>query len=326
MGSRSRLRAGDRVALRSPDEILRTLDDNGTLDSLPFMPEMLDSYGATLRVQYRAEKTCVDVGPNIYPDRRFVHGDVVVLGERCDGRSHDGCKRGCKIFWKESWLRRVEPGETVHPPSPEAVARLRSRLRTATDGGRYFCQSTELQRATEEFPGNKRVWRFRILAREVANGDRTVIEAFAVVLRWSYYRMLRRVRGYEWLRGPHEQATPSSTLDLQPGDAVSIKSRSRLQATLDRRQRNRGLSVTYEMTRHCGQTTTVRNRIDKVIDEQTGEMRVLENTVALNAGFDTCLCGQQPGDCPRGEVMYWREIWLDRIDGTGGERAAAAPS
>jgi hypothetical protein len=52
-------------------------------------------------------------------------------------------------------------------------------------------------------------------------------------------------------------------------------------------------------------------------------MRPLTNTVALHnvrGGHNTlgeeCLCYGEIGDCPRGEIMYWREIWLDRVDGS----------
>ena len=37
------LRKGDLVEVRSEEEILRTLDADGKLDGLPFMPEMLAS-------------------------------------------------------------------------------------------------------------------------------------------------------------------------------------------------------------------------------------------------------------------------------------------
>ena len=32
---------------------------------------------------------------------------------------------------------------------------------------------------------------------------------------------------------------------------------------------------------------------------------------------EECLCAGQLGDCPRGELMYWREIWLERVDRSG---------
>ena len=51
--------AGDRVVVRSAQEILATLDADGTLHGLPFMPEMLDWCGKPFHVERRAEKTCV---------------------------------------------------------------------------------------------------------------------------------------------------------------------------------------------------------------------------------------------------------------------------
>src|SRR5580765_143377 len=78
--------AGDRVVVRSPQEILSTLDSNGTLDNHPFMPEMLDYCGKSFRVHRRVEKTCVEAPPPIEPNRRFAKDDVVTLdGLRCDG-------------------------------------------------------------------------------------------------------------------------------------------------------------------------------------------------------------------------------------------------
>jgi len=50
------VRAGDRVELRSPAEILATLDGNGALDGVPFMPEMLEFFGTTFTVQARQQE------------------------------------------------------------------------------------------------------------------------------------------------------------------------------------------------------------------------------------------------------------------------------
>ncbi len=52
------LRVGDRVQVRSQEEILATLDERGELDSLPFMPEMLPFCGQTLTVEKVAHKAC----------------------------------------------------------------------------------------------------------------------------------------------------------------------------------------------------------------------------------------------------------------------------
>ena len=306
-----RFRTGDRVVVRPPEEILSTLDANGSLDGLPFMPEMLEWCGKVFRVERRAEKTCVDVEPPDYPNRYFAASDVVFLERlRCSGESHDGCNRGCKIFWKEAWLQAVDSRVEAKVPSITELANLRGLLKTKS-GDRYFCQSTELRRATEPFPSDKRSWRVRVAMTELRNGDRSVRELATMFRRWSYYRLLRRVRGYELLRGPHDRRTPTVSLDLKRGDTVRVKDRAEIQATLDRGQRNRGLHVCYEMAPLFGKTTKIRDRVDRIIDERTGQMRVLSNTVTLDLGEGKCFCGQETGDCPRGELMYWREIWLE---------------
>jgi hypothetical protein len=61
-------------------------------------------------------------------------------------------------------------------------------------------------------------------------------------------------------------------------------------------------------------------RVDRLINERIGEMREIADTVALSSMRgcsslgEECLCHGEPGDCPRGELMYWREIWLERVN------------
>ena len=63
---------GSQVMVRSAGEILSTLDDNGTLDGLPFMPEMLSWCGKSFRVLRRVDKICVaDAGSSAaFPQKR----------------------------------------------------------------------------------------------------------------------------------------------------------------------------------------------------------------------------------------------------------------
>jgi hypothetical protein len=312
------------VIVRSREEILSTLDADGTSHGLPFMPEMLDWCGKPFRVERRVEKTCVDASP-LYGNRRFAANDVVFLeGPRCDGRAHDGCQRGCKIFWKEGWLRPLESPDESTQTRRTGLDELLPRLRTKSDESHYFCQSTELCRATEAFPGRKKPWMLRIVFREILNGDRTVAEILKLSVLWSWQRLQRAVHGEQWLRGPHKR-TPTVSLGLKTGDVVRVKSRAQIVATLDQRGRNRGMGICSEMTRYCGGRAEVRHRLDRMIDEKTGEMREVSDTVVLrsmrtrmNALRDLeCLCWNQLGDCPRGELMYWREIWLERANGSG---------
>ena len=76
------------VRVRSAAEIYATLDDDGTLDGMPFMPEMLAYCGRVLPVVQRADKTCAGQGVV-----RRMHNTVHLRRSRCDGAAHGGCQR-----------------------------------------------------------------------------------------------------------------------------------------------------------------------------------------------------------------------------------------
>jgi hypothetical protein len=285
------------------------------------LPEMLSWCGREHRVERRAEKTCVDVAPPEPPNRRFAGDDVVFLeGPRCDGAAHDGCRRGCKVFWKEAWLRPIDKAPLTVTSGVSSMD-LPSRLKTKSDS-RYFCQSTQLREATEAFPAGPRgLSRLRVALQEIRNRDRSVGEIVKLFAVWSWRRSIRTLHGDRWLRGSQVR-TPVVSLELKPGEPVRVKSRGEIRATLDDQGSNRGLKICAEMARCCGAEAEVRGRVERIIDERTGRMRELGHTVTIHnirskamAGRDMeCLCSDEPGDCARGEVMYWREAWLGRAN------------
>ena len=51
--------------------------------------------------------------------------DTVYLEDlRCDGSGHDGCQAGCRIYWKDAWLRRVDDHSGAADPSDQGIAEL----------------------------------------------------------------------------------------------------------------------------------------------------------------------------------------------------------
>src|SRR5689334_10684747 len=90
------LRAGDIVEVRTPEEIVSTLDECARLDGLPFMPEMLQYCGGRFRVFRRSDKTCDNIGEWSI---RGMTDTVHLEGLRCDGAGHGGCQAGCLIYW-----------------------------------------------------------------------------------------------------------------------------------------------------------------------------------------------------------------------------------
>ena len=101
------VRAGERVELRAPAEILATLDAQGCLDGVPFMPEMLGYFGRVCTVEAQVERACDTVN---YTGVFRLRNTVILDDLRCDGTGHDGCEAQCRLYWKEAWLRPASSG------------------------------------------------------------------------------------------------------------------------------------------------------------------------------------------------------------------------
>ena len=72
------LRPGDIVEVKSAAEILATLDGDGAVDKMPFMPEMIRHAGRRYTVSRRVDKICDTVGS---------HRESSHAGHRVPGRS-----------------------------------------------------------------------------------------------------------------------------------------------------------------------------------------------------------------------------------------------
>jgi hypothetical protein len=103
--------------------------------------------------------------------------------------------------------------------------------------------------------------------------------------------------------------TPMASLNLQPGELVEVKSKEEILATLDAKGRNRGLGFGAEMLKYSGKRYRVLKRVDIVVNEETGKLRQISNTVILEGV--TC-DGTAHGECRRNCYCLWREIWLKR--------------
>ncbi|HEV7596304.1 MAG TPA: hypothetical protein VGO33_15005 [Gemmatimonadaceae bacterium] len=320
------MRAGELVEVLSPAEILKTLDDSGELDSLPFMSEMLQFCGRQFRVSNRADKTCDTIekyhGRRMY---RTVHLEQL----RCDGCGHDDCQAGCLIFWKEAWLKRAQTNPDGVPlvqirvrNSPngngeELSGTLNGLLRRASrasdeEGLRYSCQATELLRATEPLPW----WDMRQYLRDIITRNLSPTQFFRgcwFALYGIARRKLRAPRTFPFIPG-NLTTTPSERLDLQPGELVQVKSRREIYATLNTGSRNRGLYYDIEMWRFSGGVFRVLRRVDQIINEKNGRMIKLPNGCVI---LDGVYCSGERSThrlfCRRSIFSFWREIWLRRV-------------
>ena len=309
------LRAGDVVVVRSAEEILETLDRDGKLDNLPFMPEMLGYCGKQLKVLNRVVQSTVDGAFLEHHTESFVrefrNNDVVTLQNvRCSGERHDSCQRACAIFWKEAWLRKVGSQDEISGANRTLAnpERLSSILKTKTQSGKYFCQSSEFLKATVNLSAGQRI---KKCFSAIAAGNISAWGMLKRLMVWAWWRTHYKLIG-EHVQGTLDK-TPVEVIGLKPGDLVQIKSLPEIVATLNRQGRNRGLHFSADQRPFCGQQFRVRNRADNFIAEGTGEMKHFQNTVMLEDVLCDSACFAF-GGCYRSDLLYWREIWLRKIE------------
>jgi hypothetical protein len=319
---RRSLRPGDLVEVRSAAEILATLDADASLEAVPFMPEMLSFVGGRFTVSRRAEKICDTAGRSF--SSRKMRGDTVFLDDlRCDGAGHDGCGAGCRLYWKEEWLRRVDPESELSVADPagmeelEALAHSATRATRELDGGNvqvYRCQATQALAASEPLRG----FDPRQYVREVTCGNVGPFHAVYVLARAIVYGRLKRLRmRIGWPRRPVSRPlTQPTRLDLQPGELVQIRPLHEIVATLDERRKYRGLYFgEEELTPYCGKTFSVRSRVERFIDETNGRMVELSSDCLI---LDGVTCSGERSSwryfCHRAIYPWWREAWLRRVE------------
>ncbi len=342
----SRYRTGDLVEVRTAAEILATLDQNGCVGGMPFMPEMLQFCGLRIRVGAVAHKSC----DTITVSRGLrLQTTVHLSGTCCDGSAHGDCQAACNLFWKDAWLKPVHDNQNeadeppTVPPRSSSPAITQDRLLECTrvpasadhQEPRYSCQATRLLDATEPLPRwDLRQYVYDVVTRNQSLGRAARVLALAP-LGWLLrkipygYRVARYLydRTHRLLTGrespiiipalPPGSPTPTCKLDLQPGEFVRVKSKSEIEKTLDSNEKNRGLSFDPEMTPYCEKVYRVRNRISRLVDEKTGKMLHMKQPCIMLEGV---VCQAEYSHsrflCPRNIPTFWREIWLERVAST----------
>jgi hypothetical protein len=336
--------------VRSPAEIVATLDERAATANMPFMPEMLQFAGRRFTVSRRVEKICDTAGkvagePSV---SRRMQGTVYLEDLRCDGSAHGGCQAGCRLYWKEEWLRPVDADSpAAETNGSEALAVLAEGATKATpsiEGGRererFRCQATEARVASEPLGASDP----RQHVREVAAGNVSAWRVVSVLGRYGleraslfarmtasrilsalHLRSPRRVpdgaRDADASRGPHKSDS------IQPGDLVRVRPFEEIERTLVH-GKHRGLWFDVpEMSTFCGGTFTVKDRVRRFIDDRNGEMIELKSDCLILDGV--CCTGEHSARrwfCPRAIYPFWREDWLEAVQNAPTRREVGAGS
>ena len=298
----SALLVGEEVEVCSYEEIARTLDVRGCLDDMPFLAEMHRFCGKRARV-FRLVDKIYDYGRT--KGLRRLEDTYLLTGLRCDGSAHGGCQARCALMWKGAWLKRVEPDAAAAGAVQQALRPTRQSAELPAKQ-KYICQFTELARASVAISP----WDIRQDLRPLLAGNVT-LAAFLVVVLTQFFNAVQRRRGgvgYPPFAPGVLASTPAVTHGLQAGDMVRVLGAMEIHRTLDKNNKNRGLWFDQDMLKHCGKTYSVLARVDRIIDNTTGEMRLMKSPCIVLDQVE--YSGEALRFCPQEEYLYWREAWL----------------
>jgi hypothetical protein len=98
---------------------------------------------------------------------------------------------------------------------------------------------------------------------------------------------------------------------------VRVRTESAIASTLDSDGKLDGLLFTPEMARYCGYTFRVYRRAGKTCVEGHGLRRLKSVVLLEGARCD----GAFHDDCQRNCLYFWKEAWLEPVEGSAGETA-----
>ncbi len=332
-----KFKAGDWVVVRSREEILASLDERGTIDGMPFMPEMLQYCGQRLRVFKAGHKTC---DSTYYGLGRRMKNIVFLDDLRCGGEAHGACQARCLLFWNTAWLRHSDRRDSAAQALLSSGSRrdsdwLAQHASSVSGDGAvlYRCQATQHLSASKPIKWYD-VWHY---VEDVTSRNVSMREALRGLLLLNVWKL--RFLGMGWsaamglydrlhrffygVQDPHLQGripkgtpTPEVKLALQPGEAVRVRDVREIEVTINYRNQNRGLSYNAEIAPFCNKTFQVEQRVTRIIDEKTGKMLDLKGPcITLQGVYCEARYHPQALFCPRRIPQYLREAWLERVPG-----------
>ena len=295
---------GDAIRIRPLPEILATLDANASLDGMPFQPEMMKFCGGEARV-FRCLDKIYDYGRTKH--MRRLEGCVLLSNLRCDGSAHDGCGATCYLIWKTEWLQH-SPRAEMAPVATIDAAHVPSTVAASTRHGQALrCQFTELHGCTTEYPSLS-------LGRDLI----PLLCGNYSAKAWLLAMLTRIFNGVQGLRGGirfpplppvGEHLTKDSTA-LTVGERVAVLPLEQIARTLNSQGKNKGLWFDVEMVKHCGREYRVSARVQKIIDDATGEMRMMKTPCIVLDTVDST--GEGLHFNAQHDPIFWRESWLRR--------------
>jgi hypothetical protein len=104
------LEPGELVEIKSKEEIFATLDTTHRNRGMTFDVEMLKYCGRRARVRSRVHQIIDEVTGEMI---RMRNPCIILEGVFCTSDYHHFCPRSTLAYWRETWLRRVDPSRRL---------------------------------------------------------------------------------------------------------------------------------------------------------------------------------------------------------------------
>jgi hypothetical protein len=137
------------------------------------------------------------------------------------------------------------------------------------------------------------------------------------VKRWLKRFLIFLLSLYSRLRftgsPPSAPKSSSPSTRLIAGDIVRVRSKEEIEATLDRWKELKGCAFLEYMWQYCGTTQKVLQPVERFLDERDYQVKKSRGIVLLEG----VICRGTPvfGRCDRCCHLFWREEWLEKVDG-----------
>jgi hypothetical protein len=119
-------------------------------------------------------------------------------------------------------------------------------------------------------------------------------------------------------RAAEPLAETGSRPRLMAGEAVRVRPREEIEATLDHWRSLKGCAFLEEMAVYCGTTQRILKRVERFIDERDYRIKRASGIILLEGLI--CSGTSTTGRCDRACYYFWREEWLQRTSDPDGGR------
>jgi hypothetical protein len=160
-------------------------------------------------------------------------------------------------------------------------------------------------------------WDPRFYIKDLTSGNVKLFDfiRFGILAMVNAFSLRWFDRRYPHLQGLAGEKTPTRELNLHEGELVRVRKKQDIMRTLNTQLRNRGLWFDVEMVPYCENGNyKVLRRVEKIINEKTGEMMKLRNPCIILDGV-TCSgnYSYRRMFSRRHEYPLWHEVWLERV-------------